>query len=99
MPGLYLCKAESNDDCDALACHARNRLRSDCDDRCQPSLRHFPVVADTGLAAALPLSLSARSKRVAVLAVARELDVAGGAWERKLRRVHSANGGSTRVAR
>jgi hypothetical protein len=45
MPDLYLGKAVSNDDCDALASHARNRLQSDRDDRCQDSRRHFPFVA------------------------------------------------------
>ena len=45
MPDLYLGIAVSNDDCDALASDARNRLRSDRDDSCQDSPRHFPFVA------------------------------------------------------
>ena len=45
MSDLYLGMAVSNDDCDALASHARNRLQSDRDDRCQDSRRHFPFVA------------------------------------------------------
>ena len=46
MPDLYLGKAVSNDDCDALASHARNRLQSDRDDRCQDSRRHCRFVAN-----------------------------------------------------
>jgi hypothetical protein len=45
MPDLCLGKAVSNNDCDALATHARNRLQSDRDDCCQDSPRHFPFVA------------------------------------------------------
>jgi hypothetical protein len=45
-PDLYLGKAVSNDDRDALATHARNRLQSDHDDRCQDSRRHFSLVAE-----------------------------------------------------
>lgn len=45
---LYLGIAMSNDDCDALASHARNRLQTDCDDRCQDSGRHFAFVAHAG---------------------------------------------------
>jgi hypothetical protein len=51
MPDLYLGKGVSNADCDALASHARNRLQSDRDDRCEDSRRHFPFVADPGLVA------------------------------------------------
>ena len=45
MPDLYLGKAVSNDDCDALASYARNRLQSDRVDRCQESGPHFRFVA------------------------------------------------------
>ena len=52
MPDPYLVAnkvllgiAVSNVDCDALASHARNRVQSDRDDRCQDSPRHFPFVA------------------------------------------------------
>jgi hypothetical protein len=51
MPELYLGMAASNDDCDALASHAGNRLQSDRDDRCQDSRRHFPFVAEGGAGA------------------------------------------------
>ena len=54
-PTWYLGKAVSNADCDALASHARNRLRSDRDDRCQDSRRHFPFVAHGAAIAALLL--------------------------------------------
>jgi hypothetical protein len=43
MPDLYLSMAVSDDDCDALASHARNRLQSDRDDPCQDRRRHFPL--------------------------------------------------------
>jgi hypothetical protein len=43
MPGLHLGKAVSDDDCDALATHARNRLQSDRDDRCQDSRAPLPL--------------------------------------------------------
>ena len=45
MPDLYLRKAVSNGDRDALASHVRNRLQSHHDDRWQDSLRHFSSVA------------------------------------------------------
>ncbi len=52
---LHLGKAVSNDDCDALASHTRNRLQSDRDDRCQDGRRHFPFVAHAGVSIRLPL--------------------------------------------
>jgi hypothetical protein len=55
MPDLYLGSAVSNDDCDALASHARNRLQSDRDDRSQDSRRHFPFVANAATWPSLPL--------------------------------------------
>ena len=45
----------SNDDCDAVASHARNRLQSDRDDRCQDRRRHFPFVAQGAVSIGLPL--------------------------------------------
>ena len=43
-----------NDDCDALATHARNRLQSNPDARCQDSHRHFPLSPKAGVRARLP---------------------------------------------
>jgi hypothetical protein len=52
---LCLGEAVSNDDWDALASHARNRLQSDRDDRCQDSRRHFPFVAGAATSSRLLL--------------------------------------------
>ena len=59
MPHLYVGKAVSNNDCDALVSHARNRLQSDREDRCQESRRQFPFVADGEPGRGLPLRLTA----------------------------------------
>jgi hypothetical protein len=45
MPTYDPAQAASNDDCDALATHARNRLQSDPDARYRDTRRHFPFVA------------------------------------------------------
>jgi hypothetical protein len=45
MPDLDLGNSVSNDECDAIASHARNRLRSDRHDPSQDSRRHFRCVA------------------------------------------------------
>jgi hypothetical protein len=63
MPNLYLCKAVSNDDRDAFASHARNRLESDRDDRCQDSRRHSPSVASAATTARLLLPDLDKSKQ------------------------------------
>ena len=55
MPDLYLGIGVSDVDCDALASHARNRLQSDRDDRCQDSRRPFPFVAAAAANRRLPL--------------------------------------------
>jgi len=57
MPDLYLRKAVSNVDRDALASHVRNRLQSHHDDRCQDSLRHFSCVAEAATKPSLPLAV------------------------------------------
>ena len=70
MPGLCLGNAVFNDDCDALATHARNRLQSDPDARCQDSRRHFPFVATAAVSTRLPLfAWSGRPANMAALGV------------------------------
>ena len=44
MPDLNPGIGVFNDDCDALASHARNGLQSDRDDPCHDSRRHFPFI-------------------------------------------------------
>ena len=63
MPDLYLGKAVSNDDRDALASHARNPLQSERDDRCQDSRRHFSFVAGAAASPRLPLLSSSGHAR------------------------------------
>ena len=55
IPDLYLGKAVSKEDRAALASHARNRLQSDRNDRCQGWRRHFSFVAATAVSTRLPL--------------------------------------------